>query len=215
MRGGHRARMTAVALDHRRARRHLTAADPTMADLIRRAGPCRLGASRAADTVLPAAAGHRVAAALDQGRGDDLRPAVRAVPGRRPDADAAARPPRGDAARRGPQRQQDEVRARPGVTRPRRPARPDGARHRRRRHEALAALTAVLGIGTWTAEIFLLFQLHRPDILPVGDLGLLTAMQRVYRLRTRPTPARALKLAEAWRPHRLVAAWYLWRSLEI
>ena len=73
----------------------------------------------------------------------------------------------------------------------------------------------MLGIGTWTAEIFLLFQLHRPDILPVGDLGLLTAMQRVYQLRTRPTPKRALKLAEKWRPHRSVAAWYLWRSLEL
>ncbi len=84
-------------------------------------------------SVLPAAAGHRVAAAVDQGRGDDLRPAVRALPGRRPDAGAAARPRRGDAARRRPQRQQDAVRARPGVARPRRPARPGGARHLRRR----------------------------------------------------------------------------------
>ena len=80
---------------------------------------------------------------------------------------------------------------------------------------ALDALTAVLGIGTWTAEIFLLFQMHRPDIMPVGDLGLLTAMQRLYRMRARPTPTRALKVAEAWRPHRSVAAWYLWRSLEL
>jgi DNA-3-methyladenine glycosylase II len=90
-----------------------------------------------------------------------------------------------------------------------------GALDRQDDAAVLAALTGVLGIGTWTAEIFLLFQLHRPDVMPVGDLGLLTAMQRLYRKRARPTPAQALRLAQRWRPHRSVAAWYLWRSLEL
>jgi DNA-3-methyladenine glycosylase II len=78
----------------------------------------------------------------------------------------------------------------------------------------IAALTKVKGIGRWTAEMFLMFRLHRPDVLPVGDLGILTAVQRVYRLRTRPTAERLRALADRWRPYRSVACWYLWRSLD-
>jgi DNA-3-methyladenine glycosylase II len=78
----------------------------------------------------------------------------------------------------------------------------------------IAALTTVKGVGRWTAEMFLMFRLHRPDVLPVGDLGILTAVQRAYRMRKRPTPERLLKLGEAWKPYRSVACWYLWRSLE-
>jgi DNA-3-methyladenine glycosylase II len=73
-------------------------------------------------------------------------------------------------------------------------------------------LTAVKGIGVWTAEIFLMFRLKRPDVFPADDLGLVKAAQRVYGLRQRPTRKRLLKMAEAWRPYRSVAAWYLWRS---
>ena len=79
--------------------------------------------------------------------------------------------------------------------------------------EVIAVLTRVKGIGRWTAEMFLMFRLHRPDILPVGDLGILKAVQRAYRLRTHPSPARLLRLGEAWRPYRSVACWYLWASL--
>jgi DNA-3-methyladenine glycosylase II len=74
-------------------------------------------------------------------------------------------------------------------------------------------LTAVKGFGRWTAEMFLMFRLHRPDVLPVGDLGILNAIQRLYRLRKRPKPARILKLGEAWKPYRSVACWYLWQTL--
>jgi DNA-3-methyladenine glycosylase II len=80
--------------------------------------------------------------------------------------------------------------------------------------EVIAALTEVKGIGRWTAEMFLIFRLQRPDVLPVGDLGILNAIQKAYRLRKKPTPARLLKLGEAWRPYRSVASWYLWRSLD-
>lgn len=79
----------------------------------------------------------------------------------------------------------------------------------------LEQLTAVKGIGTWTAEIFLMFRLQRPDVFPVDDLGLVKAAQRVYGLRQRPTRKKLLKMAEAWRPYRSIAAWYLWRSLSI
>lgn len=80
--------------------------------------------------------------------------------------------------------------------------------------EVIVALTQVKGIGRWTAEMFLIFRLQRPDVLPLGDLGILTAIQKVYKLRKKPTPARMLKLSEAWRPYRSIASWYLWRSLD-
>jgi DNA-3-methyladenine glycosylase II len=79
----------------------------------------------------------------------------------------------------------------------------------------LEQLTAVKGIGVWTAEIFLMFRLLRPDVFPADDLGLVKAAQKVYGLRQRPTRKKLLKMAEAWRPYRSVAAWYLWRSLAL
>lgn len=75
------------------------------------------------------------------------------------------------------------------------------------------ALTQVRGIGRWTAEMFLMFRLHRPDVLPVGDLGIVKAVQKVYRLRKAPTADRLRRLGEPWRPYRSVACWYLWASL--
>jgi len=76
------------------------------------------------------------------------------------------------------------------------------------------ALVTVKGIGRWSADMFLIFRLHRPDVLPVGDLGIVMAVQRAYGLRTRPKPDRLRKIGEAWRPYRSVASWYLWRSLD-
>jgi DNA-3-methyladenine glycosylase II len=80
--------------------------------------------------------------------------------------------------------------------------------------EVVARLTAVKGIGRWSAEMFLMFRLHRPDVLPVGDLGIVNAIRRQYRLRKVPTPERIRRIGEAWRPYRSVACWYLWRSLD-
>jgi DNA-3-methyladenine glycosylase II len=74
-------------------------------------------------------------------------------------------------------------------------------------------LVAVKGFGRWTAEMFLMFRLHRPDVLPVGDLGIVKAIQKLYRLRVAPTPQRMLTIGEAWRPYRSVACWYLWQTL--
>jgi len=80
--------------------------------------------------------------------------------------------------------------------------------------EVRRSLTAVPGIGPWTAGVFMMFRLHRPDVLPVGDLGIVVAVQRAYKLRTRPKPERLRKIGESWRPYRSVASWYLWRSLD-
>jgi DNA-3-methyladenine glycosylase II len=80
--------------------------------------------------------------------------------------------------------------------------------------DVIAALTQVKGIGRWSAEMFLMFRLHRPDVLPVDDLGIVNAVKNVYRLRKRPTADRIRTIGEPWRPFRSVACWYLWRSLD-
>jgi DNA-3-methyladenine glycosylase II len=79
--------------------------------------------------------------------------------------------------------------------------------------EVIETLTQVKGIGRWTAEMFLMFRLHRPDVLPVGDLGIVKAVQKAYGLRKVPTPERLTRIGEAWRPYRSIACWYLWASL--
>jgi DNA-3-methyladenine glycosylase II len=80
--------------------------------------------------------------------------------------------------------------------------------------EVIAHLTRVNGIGRWTAQMFLMFRLGRPDVLPEFDLGIQNAIQRAYALAERPGPADVLRIGESWRPHATIACWYLWRSLE-
>ena len=80
--------------------------------------------------------------------------------------------------------------------------------------EVIEAITKVKGLGRWSAEMFLMFRLRRPDVLPVDDLGIVNAIHRLYKLRKRPDSKRINKLGEVWRPYRTVACWYLWRSLE-
>jgi len=75
-------------------------------------------------------------------------------------------------------------------------------------------LTRVKGIGVWTAHMFLIFALRRPDVLPTGDLGIRTAIRRAYALPQMPAPADIEALALKWRPYCSVASWYLWRSLD-
>ncbi|WP_417519202.1 DNA-3-methyladenine glycosylase family protein [Minwuia sp.] len=77
--------------------------------------------------------------------------------------------------------------------------------------QVMAALTAVTGIGRWTAEVYLLFALNRPDVFPAGDIALQAAAQDVKGLKARPTEQQLVDLAERWRPHRGVAAQLLWR----
>jgi 3-methyladenine DNA glycosylase/8-oxoguanine DNA glycosylase len=78
--------------------------------------------------------------------------------------------------------------------------------------EVVRALTQIKGIGRWSADMFLMFRLHRPDVFPVGDLGIVTAVKKVYGVR-KPTPERLRKLGDRWKSHRSVASWHLWRSL--
>jgi DNA-3-methyladenine glycosylase II len=78
----------------------------------------------------------------------------------------------------------------------------------------IECLTEVKGIGVWTAHMFLMFALERPDVLPTGDLGIRSAIRKVYGLPDLPHPKQIEELAASWRPYCSVASWYLWRSLD-
>ena len=81
--------------------------------------------------------------------------------------------------------------------------------------EVIKQLTQVKGIGVWTAHMFLMFSLRRPDVLPTGDLGIQMAIRKHYRKRKLPKPIQMEKIARCWEPYRSVACWYLWQSIDI
>jgi DNA-3-methyladenine glycosylase II len=81
--------------------------------------------------------------------------------------------------------------------------------------EVIDHLTQVKGIGIWTAHMFLIFALRRPNVLPTGDYGVQMAVKKYYKKRKLPKPKDMEKIARAWEPYRSVACWYMWRSLDI
>jgi DNA-3-methyladenine glycosylase II len=81
--------------------------------------------------------------------------------------------------------------------------------------EVIEHLTQVKGVGVWTAHMFLMFSLRRPDVLPTGDYGVQMAMKKHYRKRKLPKPKDMERIARAWTPYRSIACWYLWRSLDL
>jgi DNA-3-methyladenine glycosylase II len=81
--------------------------------------------------------------------------------------------------------------------------------------EVIKHLTQVKGVGVWTAHMFLMFALRRPNVLPTGDYGIRLAIKRLYKKRKMPKPEVMTKIAKPWEPYRSVACWYLWRSLDI
>ena len=81
--------------------------------------------------------------------------------------------------------------------------------------EIIEHLTAVRGIGRWTAEMLLMFRLGRPDVLPVGDYGVRKGFSLVYQPDEMPTPKQLADYGERWRPYRTVASWYMWRAVEL
>jgi len=81
--------------------------------------------------------------------------------------------------------------------------------------DVIQHLTQVKGIGVWTAHMFLMFTLRRPNVLPTGDFGIQTAIKKHYNKRKLPKPKQMEKIAKSWEPYRSVACWYLWRSLDI
>ncbi|KAG2329390.1 hypothetical protein Bca52824_000570 [Brassica carinata] len=80
--------------------------------------------------------------------------------------------------------------------------------------ELIDRLTSVKGIGAWTVHMFMIFSLHRPDVLPVGDLGVRKGVKDLYGLKSLPGPLQMEQLCEKWRPYRSVGSWYMWRLIE-
>ncbi len=81
--------------------------------------------------------------------------------------------------------------------------------------DVIAHLTQVKGVGLWTAQMFLIFSLQRPNVLPTGDFGVQSAIRKHYRKRRLPTPAVIQKIARPWEPYRTIACWYLWKSMDV
>lgn len=81
--------------------------------------------------------------------------------------------------------------------------------------EVVAHLTQVKGVGVWTAQMFLMFTLRRPNVLPTGDFGVQSAIKKHYRKRRLPTPAEIKKIARPWEPYCTIACWYLWKSMDV
>jgi DNA-3-methyladenine glycosylase II len=198
--------------DYSRARRHLLRRDPILAALIREHGPCGLAAAQ---------------------RADHFSALVRAIVFQQLSTKAASTIysrmigllPDGELTPAGLACLTDEQLRAAGISRQKSGYLRDlchkvsagqvplDALDEMDDEQVIAALTLIKGIGRWSAEMFLMFRLHRPDVLPVGDLGILNAVKKVYRLRKKPTPERVRRMGEAWKPYRSVASWYLWRSL--
>ncbi len=194
--------------------RHLKAADPVMAEIIGRVGPCRLTRVLPPFPSLVRAIIHqqlalRAAQTIEKRVLELFPPAAR---------DASGFPAPGALRRMHATRLR-----RAGLSRPKIAYVRDLAAHAedgrlpldrldRMDDEAIiAALTQVKGIGRWTVEMLLIFSLGRPDVLPVDDLGIRLAFQSAYGLRRQPSAARLRRAARPWQPHRSVACWYLWQ----
>jgi DNA-3-methyladenine glycosylase II len=80
--------------------------------------------------------------------------------------------------------------------------------------EVIATLSQVRGVGVWTVQMFLIFAMQRPNVMPLGDLGVRNAIQKAYGLKTVPKPDELLEISKNWHPYCSFAAWYLWRSLD-
>jgi DNA-3-methyladenine glycosylase II len=202
-----------VSIDYAKARRLLARRDPVLAGLMRRQGDC--GLAEAQHTEPFRALVHAIIAQqLSSKAAATIERRVHALLGKRTPSPAAFAPI-ADTDLRAAGMSSQKIRYLRGLC-----ARVENggldleALHGLPDEDVIAALTQVKGIGRWTAEMFLMFRLHRPDVLPVGDLGIVRAVQRAYGLRKAPTPERLLRLGEPWRPYRSVACWYLWASLE-
>jgi DNA-3-methyladenine glycosylase II len=86
--------------------------------------------------------------------------------------------------------------------------------HESEDEQLIQHFTAVKGVGIWTAQMFLIFALRRPNVLPTGDLGVRSAIRKAYGLEAMPKPTEVARIADPWSPYCSVASWYLWRSLE-
>jgi DNA-3-methyladenine glycosylase II len=196
--------------EYQKARRHLARRDPVLKELIRQVGPCTLQlhpdrfitlvrsiVSQQISTKAAASIYKRLEASLKPKR---VRPATLVAVSEKTLREAGL----------------SEAKARSVLDLAQKVHRkevPLDKLHELDDEEAIQSLIPVRGIGRWTAEMFLMFCLGRPDVLPVADLGLRVGVQRQFGLAEQPGRAELEKLAEPWRPYRSIATWYMWRSL--
>ena len=195
----------------RKAVNHLRTADPVMADIIRKVGPCRMtfreaGFHSLARSIVFQQLNGKAATTIF----DRLTTAAKADP-LTPEAILKLRLPKlrtaGLSAQKSSYIRDLAQRTRSGeVDFSRLPSLDDDG--------VVEHLTQVKGVGVWTAQMILIFALKRPDVLPTADYGIRAAMKRAYDLTEMPKPAQMETLAAPWRPYRSVACWYLWRSLD-
>lgn len=201
---------------HRQAEKHLASVDPVMAGLIAKVGACRLKPEpwRSPFQSLVQAVAHQQlngkAAETILGRFRALFPGKR-FPGHRALATVSDDALRGAGFSRAKIAAIRDIAARVAT------GEIPGARRIERMtdEEIIERLTAARGVGRWTVEMLLMFQLGRPDVMPVDDFGVRNGYRIAYRLEEMPKPKVLLAVAEVWRPHRTVAAWYLWRATEL
>jgi len=199
-----------MPFDFSQAQHHLAQADPVLAEIISRHGPCTLQPQRQcfvalAEAILSQQLSVKAAATIFRRFKEKLGGRVT------PEKILQLRMPQFRAA---------------GISRQKTSYLRDLAEHwqagrlvprrfmKMNDEDVIAALTQVKGIGRWTAEMFLIFSLQRPDVLPVGDLGFRNAVRRAYGLRKLPEAKRLAQIAASWRPYRSIATWYLWASLD-
>lgn len=195
----------------RRARRHLAAADPVLARLLREIGPVPMGPRRGGSGFsylvrailaqqISVAAARSIGRRMRQRFGWPLRPEHVL---RSSDAELRAL---GLSRQKIGYLRDLSARTLDGL--------PIDRLSRFSDERVIERLTVVKGIGRWTAEMYLMFRLGRADVLPLHDLGIRNAMRRAYGMRAAPRPERMRRIAERWRPYRSIACFYLWQSLD-
>lgn len=198
---------------HRKAVNHLRRVDPVMAGVIEAVGPCRFK-TRAELSHFEAVARSIIyqqlsgkAAATIYGRFEALFGSER--------PHAAALVALDDAALRGAGISRQKLSyLRDLAERVHAGGVPIDTLHELADDEIIGHLTSVKGVGVWTAQMFLMFKLGRPDVLPDLDLGIRKGLQQAYRLRKLPDSKRVQAIGAKWAPYRTIACWYLWRSID-
>jgi DNA-3-methyladenine glycosylase II len=196
--------------DLRRAERHLRRADPVLASIVDRIGPCRLVVGR--DPHFPRLVRIICYQQIAGAAATAIHGRVVALCGGRPRPRVLLAKTDAELRQAGLSRQKlaymrdlaEKVES--GLPLRRLSSMSDEA--------VMNALTSVKGIGRWTAEIYLMFRLGRPDLLPVDDYGIRKAMQKAWRKCALPKPDWMRRTSEPWRPWRTVASWYLWQSID-
>jgi DNA-3-methyladenine glycosylase II len=202
-----------MAGNHRAALAHLRRVDPVLAGIIDRVGPYRLETRRAGthyDALVRSIVFQQLSG---KAAGTIHRRFCELYPGCRPRAELVLATADEPLRRAGLSRQKVSY-LRDLSARVADRSLPLAHLGRLPDEEIIDHLVQVKGIGRWTVQMFLMFRLGRPDVLPELDLGVQNAIQRAYGLKKRPTPKEVLRIGASWRPYASVASWYLWRSLE-